>query len=355
MKQIMIVTGTRPDTIKLSPLLRNILRPSYLLVHTGQHYSYEMDRIFFDEMNLGEPDIKLNTPPIELQGKQVSYMIEHIEEHLLDKDISAVMVLGDTNSAFAGAFAAVKLDIPVIHVESGMRSYNRAMPEEINRILIDHISDYLFAPTSVQKKILYNEGIRENVYVSGDITWDAIKENITIAYDKSRILENIGLKRREYYLLTLHRKENADNKKRLESILSALRNIRSPVVFPIHPRTRKNIGRFGLQNLLQRENIKLIDPVGYLDMLMLEENSIKILTDSGGIQKEAYYLGVPCITLRGETEWTETLKDGRNVLVGADPQKLMAELQREPVYKKISPGLSPKKIIISRLSKLGFI
>ncbi|PKP60356.1 MAG: UDP-N-acetylglucosamine 2-epimerase (non-hydrolyzing) [Candidatus Altiarchaeales archaeon HGW-Altiarchaeales-1] len=355
MKKICIVVGTRPEITKLSPLIRALNKNIYCLLHTGQHYSYNMDKVFFDEMNIKEPEIKLNTISTGHQGKQTAEMIEKIEQNLTKNDFSGLIVLGDTNSGLAGALVAAKLGIPVIHIEAGMRSYNRRMPEEINRVVMDHISDYLFVPSVAQRKILYSEGIRKGVYIVGDVSYDSLKDNILIARKKSYILDKLQLKKRDYYLLTLHRKENVDDKKRLAKLISGITSINGKIIYPIHPRTKNNLELFNLFDNLKKSNVELIEPLGYLDMLNLEENAKKILTDSGGVQKEAYYLGIPCITLRMETEWIDTLKCHRNILVGSDKNKLLKAVMTKPVYKKVYLKKSPTKIIISNLKSLKLI
>ena len=221
MEKICIIAGTRPEIVKFSPLLRLMPEKDYYLIHTGQHYSYNMDRIFFEQLELKEPEFKLHIPHTPHQGKQTAKILEGIEKVLLNIDCSCVIVLGDTNSGLAGALAASKLELPIIHIEAGVRSYNRKMPEEINRIIIDHISTYLFVPSVVQRKILRSEGIQNGVYVVGDISYDAVNDNIKIARKKSHILQKLGLEKRNYYLLTLHRKENVDNKEKLYKILTS--------------------------------------------------------------------------------------------------------------------------------------
>ena len=274
-----------------------------------------MDRVFFDGLGIPEPDYHLGVGSGS-HGYQTGEMLKRVEEVLIKEKPDMVLVFGDTNSTLGGALAAVKLHIKVAHVEAGLRSHDKKMPEEINRVLTDHCSDLLFCPTETGLKNLKNEGIAEGVYLTGDVMVDALRENIKIAEKKSRILDELDLKPEEYYLATAHRAENTDDFSRLKSIVDAFCEIEN-IVFPCHPRTEKCLKDFGLWNRLT-EHVKVIKPVGYLDMLMLEKNAKKILTDSGGIQKEAYIFKVPCITLRENTEWVETVEDGWNVLVGAN-------------------------------------
>lgn len=248
-------------------------------------------------------------------------MIKRVEEVLIKEKPDIVMVYGDTNTTLAGALAAVKLHIKVAHVEAGLRSFDKRMPEEINRILTDHCSDLLFCPTKTAVENLKKEGITEGVNLVGDVMLDILNECIRIAERKSRILDKLNLKPKGYYLATLHRAENTDNFERLKNIVEAFCEIEN-IVFPCHPRAEKFLKYFGLWDELARK-VKIIKPVGYLDMLMLEKNAKKILTDSGDVQKEAYILRVPCITLRENTEWIETVEDGWNVLVGANKEKIV--------------------------------
>jgi UDP-N-acetylglucosamine 2-epimerase len=252
-------------------------------------------------------------------------MLIEIEKVLLKENPDMVIVFGDTNSTLAGALSASKLHIPLAHVEAGLRSFNKKMPEEINRILTDHISNILFCPTQTAVENLKKEGITKGVYLVGDIMFDALMHFSKISKVKSKILEKLNLKPKNYYLVTVHRAENTDNYERLKNILIALSQLDKPVIFPIHPRTKKMIEYFGLNNLL--DVILVIKPVGYLDMLRLEKNAKAILTDSGGIQKEAFWLKIPCITLRDETEWIETVELGWNRLAGSDIEKILSAVK----------------------------
>ncbi|NJE05721.1 UDP-N-acetylglucosamine 2-epimerase (non-hydrolyzing) [Thermococcus sp. M36] len=330
--KIATIVGARPQFIKMAPVSRELRKHfDEIVIHTGQHYDYEMNKIFFEQLNIPEPDYYLGVGSGS-HGYQTGEMLKRIEEVLMKEKPDLVLVYGDTNSTLAGALAAVKLHIKVAHVEAGLRSLDKRMPEEVNRVLTDHVSDYLFAPTETAVKNLYNEGIKDRVYLTGDVMYDALLYNIKIARKHSKILDKLGLKPRKYLLATVHRAENTDNRKNLENIIEAFIDSNESIVFPAHPRTQKYLKAYGLIKQIEKaENIIITPPIGYLDMLILEENAKKILTDSGGVQKEAYFLKVPCITLREKTEWVETVEDGWNILVGADKEKLIkAIMEFEP-------------------------
>jgi UDP-N-acetylglucosamine 2-epimerase (non-hydrolysing) len=319
--KIASIIGARPNFIKCAPLSKELRKEfDEVIIHTGQHYDYEMNKIFFDELKIPEPDYHLGVGS-STHGEQTGEMLKKTEEVLIKEKPDLVLVFGDTNSTLAGALAASKLHIKIGHIEAGLRSFDKRMPEEINRILTDHCSDLLFCPTETAVKILGTEGIENGVYLTGDVMVDALQENIKIAEQKSNVLDLLSLKQKEYYLATIHRPENTDDFEKLKSIVYAFCEIKN-LVFPCHPRTEKLLKQFGLWDMLTKK-VKVIKSVGYLDMLMLEKNAKKILTDSGGIQKEAYILKVPCITLRENTEWVETVEDGWNVLVGADKEKIV--------------------------------
>ena len=319
--KIASIVGARPNFIKCAPLSRELRKVhDEVIIHTGQHYDYEMNKIFFDELRIPMPDYHLEVGSGS-HGYQTGEMLKRTEEVLTKEAPDLVLVFGDTNTTLAGALAASKLHIKVGHIEAGLRSFDRRMPEETNRVLTDHCSDLLFCPTETAVKILTKEGINNGVHLTGDVMVDALKENIEIAEKKSNVLDELSLKPKEYYLATVHRAESTDEFIMLKSIVDAFCSMGN-MVFPCHPRTEKNLKQFGLWDKLV-EKIKVMKPVGYLDMLMLEKNAKKILTDSGGIQKEAYILKVPCITLRDSTEWVETIDDGWNVLVGADKEKII--------------------------------
>jgi len=330
--KIISIIGARPQFIKCAPLSKKLRKKhTEVLIHTGQHYDREMSALFFDELGIPKPDYNLNVGS-GTHGWQTGRMLEKIEQILLENSPDLVLVYGDTNSTLAGALASVKLQIPVAHVEAGLRSYDRMMPEEINRILTDQCSDYLLCPTKTAVDNLAQEGITNNVFMTGDVMVDAIHENSIIAREKSSILKTMELSPKGYYLVTLHRAENTDNPENLQNIVDALIKLDN-VVFPCHPRTEKMLRQFGLWDKLT-EKVQVIKPVGYLDMLMLESNAKKILTDSGGVQKEAYILKVPCITMRTTTEWVETIQDGWNILVGSDTEKIIMTAQRFEPRKK---------------------
>lgn len=331
--KIISVVGARPQFIKCAPVSRTIRKHhEEILVHTGQHYDPEMSDIFFEELDIPKPDYNLGIGS-GTQGEQTGKMIIEIEKVLLEEKPDIVLVYGDTNSTLAGALAASKLQIKVAHVEAGLRSFDRTMPEEINRVITDHISNILFCPTDTAVMNLKNEGITEGVYNVGDVMVDALKYNQKIAEEKSTILQDLNLNSKEFLLATLHRASNTDNKKNLSSIVEAFSDVEATIVFPIHPRTRKCLKEYNLWEKILK-NTKVIPPVGYLDMLKLESNARKILTDSGGVQKEAYMLRVPCITLRDNTEWVETVEEGWNILAGADYEKIRKFIKEFEVPKK---------------------
>ena len=331
--KIVTIIGARPQFIKAAPVSRaiqdyNLKKPdkqiTEIIVHTGQHYDSNMSAVFFKELNIPEPQVNLGVGSGP-HGRQTAEMLMRIEEVLTAQNPNWVIVYGDTNSTLAGALAAAKLNVPVAHVESGLRSFNRQMPEEHNRVLVDHCSDVLFCPTPTSVINLEKEGITHGVHLVGDTMYDSVLQFASYARQKSTIMNNMGLEPKSYLLATLHRPYNTDVPENLQSILTAFNEIEKPVVFAVHPRTKRKIAE--LDGDFQAEggmkNIVSIEPVGYLDMLVLEENARVILTDSGGMQKEAYFMGVPCVTLRTETEWVETVEAGWNVLVGADYDKIV--------------------------------
>lgn len=319
--KIVSIVGARPNFIKIAPLSR-ALRGHFdeILVHTGQHYDYLMDKVFFEELGIPSPNYHLGVGS-GTHGQQTGEMLKRLEGVLLEEKPSLVLVIGDTNTTLAGGLAAVKLRIPLAHVESGLRSFDRRMPEEINRVLTDHCADHLFCPTPSSLKNLSDEGITKNCHLTGDVMVDAMKDHLRIAGEKSHILDELGLEPQGYYLATIHRAENTDDLAKLTGIVDAFCQVEG-LVFPCHPRTEKILKS---QRLWDRLNgrVKIIKPVGYLDMLILEKNAKKILTDSGGVQKEAYILSIPCITLRENTEWVETVQDEWNVLVGSDTSRII--------------------------------
>ncbi|VVB70268.1 UDP-N-acetylglucosamine 2-epimerase [uncultured archaeon] len=322
---IAIVIGTRPEIIKMAPVIRECQRRGldYFLLHTGQHYSYEMDRVFFEQLELPPAEFNLDVGS-GTHADQTGRIMTGIEKVLMRAMPDLVLVQGDTNTVLAGALAASKLHIKIGHVEAGLRSYDRSMPEEINRVVADHISDYLFAPTENSKLNLINEGIpEEKISVTGNTIVDSVYQNRLIADRKVNVLRDLGLRPRDYFLVTAHRAENVDNSSRLKEILKGLHLIKSefglPVLFPMHPRTRKMVHEFGFE----LDGIMDIDPLGFLQFLQLEANAKIALTDSGGVQEEACILGVPCVTLRDNTERPETLDVKSNILAGANAEKML--------------------------------
>jgi UDP-GlcNAc3NAcA epimerase len=320
--KIFSIVGARPQFIKLAPLSSGLegLHEEYI-VHTGQHYDYAMSEKIFIDLGIRKPDIHLETG-IGTQTAQTGEMMVKLEAAMIEKKPDIIIVFGDTNSTLAGVMAASKLNIPIIHIEAGLRSYNRSMPEEINRIVADHISQYLFVPTQTAADILKKEGLEKNTFFTGDIMVDTMKNNIEIALKKSNIISVLKLENQKFNLLTLHRNYNVDNTDMLEHILDQLGQLDEKIVFPIHPRTRKMLGT----NYNLPKNIEMIEPQGYLDFITLEYFSKKIITDSGGIQKEAYILKKSCITLRTETEWIETVKGKWNLLINPADKMIAAKI-----------------------------
>ena len=329
MRKVLSVVGARPQFIKAAPVSRALRRKFHeVLVHTGQHYNADMSDVFFRDLDLPEPDVHLGVGS-GTHAWQTGEMMVRLEKVLLEERPDVVLVYGDTNSTLAGALVASKLTVPLAHVEAGLRSYNRSMPEEINRVLTDRVSQFLFCPTQRAVENLRREGIEEGVYRVGDVMLDAARQFSQLADERVDILERLGLREKEYVLVTVHRAANTDDPGRLRAIVEALLRIQTLVVFPIHPRTEKALTQFGLrEELREAPHVFDLSPVSYLENLQLERAAAKILTDSGGIQKEAYFFGIPCITLREETEWVETVEDGWNVLVGADTNRILDAVAR---------------------------
>ncbi|MDW5562333.1 MAG: UDP-N-acetylglucosamine 2-epimerase (non-hydrolyzing) [Methanomassiliicoccus sp.] len=322
--KVAIVLGTRPEIIKMSPLVRECVRRGtpYYILHTGQHYSHEMDKVFFEDLSLPEAHHHLDVGS-GTHGAQTAKILAGTEGVLMKDRPDIVMVQGDTNTVMAAALAASKLGVRIGHVEAGLRSHDHSMPEETNRIVADHISDQLYAPTEEAKRNLAKEGIDRGVYVTGNTVVDAVLENRKIAEERSQALENLGLKPRDYVLATAHRQENVDSKERLASILRALDSVGQetglPVIFPAHPRTQARLKEFGLRPT----NASIVQPFGFMDFLRMEAGAKLILTDSGGVQEEACVLGVPCVTMRENTERPETVSVGANMLAGTDPERVL--------------------------------
>lgn len=324
--KVCIVLGTRPEIIKLAPLIKELPKKQadFFVLHTGQHYSHELDKVFFDQLGLPQPRYNIDAGSGS-HAEETGKMLVGIEQILLKEKPDIVLAEGDTNSVLAGALAAAKLGIKVGHVEAGLRSYDRGMPEEINRVLTDHISDYLFTPTPQARQILLGEGIgEEKIFVTGNTIVDAVYQNLEFARGKIDIIDGLCLKPGQYFLATLHRQENVDTKERFASILDGLSRLaasfRLPVVYPIHPRSRKKMSEFKLEP----PGLTVIDPVDFLSFLLLESNASLILTDSGGVQEEACILRVPCVTMRDNTERPETVAAGANILAGASSDNIVA-------------------------------
>jgi len=320
-----IILGTRPEIIKMSPVIQELQRQEldYFILHTGQHYSYSMDRLFFEELNLPEPKYNLDVGSGS-HAEETAKMLTGVEKVLLEEKPDVVLVEGDTNSVLAGALAAVKLGVNVGHVEAGLRSYDRGMPEETNRVLTDHMSDFLFAPTESARRNLLREGIADSkIFVTGNTIVDVAVQNSGLLNSLSNTLNDMNVEGKDYFLVTAHRQENVDDRERFQGILDGLKLIRDefgiPLIYPVHPRAKKKMNTFALKP----EGVTLIEPVGYLHFLRLESKAKLILTDSGGIQEEACILGVPCVTLRDNTERPETLEVGSNVLAGTRPEEIV--------------------------------
>lgn len=327
--KIITIIGARPQFIKAAVVSRAIRQRSQeiteVIVHTGQHFDANMSDIFFEELDIPKPNYHLGVGGGS-HAQNTGRMLEKIEEVLVLEKPDYVLVYGDTDSTLAGTLAAVKLHIPVAHVEAGLRSFNRKMPEEINRILTDHASDLLFTPTLTAVKNLMNEGIDANkIKQVGDVMYDAALFYGAKVEETSTIISDLGIQPKKFALMTLHRAENVDDKTRLSAIIEGLGHYQNTIIWPLHPRTKKMMEGFGI---IIPKNIKIIEPVGYLDMIMLEKKAALITTDSGGVQKEAYFHKVPCITLRDQTEWIELVANGANILTGADTQVIVAALEK---------------------------
>ena len=341
--RVLTVVGARPQFVKAAAVSRAVAAHNAVgaaravdeqIIHTGQHYDDSMSKVFFDELHIPRPRVNLEVGSGP-HGQQTGRMLERLEELMVAQRPDWVLVYGDTNSTLAGALAAVKLHLRIAHVEAGLRSFNRFMPEEINRIVTDVLSSLLLCPTDTAVANLAREGVTANVHQVGDVMYDSVLHNTKLARAQSRIVGSLGLQGKGYYLATIHRAENTDQPDQLAGILSALSRLERPTVLPLHPRTRKTLGA-GLEKL--GGLVKVIDPVAYLDMLALEASARLILTDSGGVQKEAYWFAVPCVTLRDQTEWVELVDAGANVLTGADAKAILAAVGAfESADCKLSP------------------
>lgn len=347
MLKFITIVGARPQFIKAAAISR-VIKSEYagqvqeIIIHTGQHYDHNMSDVFFDELEITKPQYKLNIGSAS-HGAQTGDMIKAIEEVLVIEKPDFVILYGDTNSTLAGAIAASKIHIPVAHIEAGLRSFSKAMPEEINRILTDHVSTLLFSPTSTGYKNLINEGFKDDIlgkvdannpqiYHCGDVMYDNSLYFSELAEKKVDIMKKLGLKENKFILSTIHRNNNTDIPERLTSIFSALNTIsevnKKTIVLPLHPRTAKlleqNIGKDLFEKVSNNENLKIIESVSFLEMTLLESKASLIITDSGGVQKESYFFKKPCIVLRAETEWVELLSNGNCLLADADEQKILS-------------------------------
>lgn len=350
--KIGIILGTRPEIIKMSPVIRACEEREldYFILHTGQHYSYKMDRVFFEQLELPKAEYNLDIGSGS-HGEQTGKILIGVEKILQKEKPVIVLIEGDTNTVLAGALAATKLHIKVGHVEAGLRSYDRQMPEEINRVLTDHCSDYLFAPTEKARKILLGEGIPDaKIFVTGNTIVDAVHQNTKIANDSVKALNDLHLKPKKYFLMTAHGQENVDVKERFEDIIKGLELVVNefglPVVYPIHPRARKMMNHFGLK----ANSIEFIEPLNYLSFLQLESKAKLVLTDSGGVQEETCILKVPCVTLRDNTERPETIDVGSNILAGTNAESIVSKtkeiLNRENNWKNpFGVGKAGKRIV----------
>ncbi|MCO6488981.1 MAG: UDP-N-acetylglucosamine 2-epimerase (non-hydrolyzing) [Phaeodactylibacter sp.] len=332
-KCILFVVGARPNFVKIAPICRALQESGmpYKIAHTGQHYDRMMSDIFFEELAIPAPGFHLRAEG-NTHARQTGEIMKKLEALCLAHPFAALVVIGDVNSTLAGALVGAKLHIPVAHVESGLRSFNRCMPEEINRIATDHISDLLFAPSRTALANLQREGLESKACFSGDVMYDMILKGLKMAERRSSILAELRLQPRGYYLATLHRPYNVDDGRQLSEIIEGLSRLKEKVILAAHPRLRKNLKRFGI---VPGSNIQISEPLGYLDFILLEKNAIKIVTDSGGIQKEAFFVGTPCVTLRPETEWMETVAAGANILVkcrAADAIVRAVSCERVPLY-----------------------
>ena len=374
--KIVTIIGARPQFIKAAVISKAIAahnqagnKPELIerILHTGQHYDQNMNEVFFQQLGLKKPDWQLHcgqrsshfkSPSEPTTGiEMLSEMLTGIEKTLKANRPDCVLVYGDTHSTFAGALVASQLHIPVLHVEAGLRSYNRQMPEENNRVLTDHLSTLLFCPTNQAVRNLSKEGVTEGVFLTGDVMYDAALTFGKVAEEKSTIIASLGLQPKNFRLCTIHRAENTDNQERLTQIVLALVATATPdcpVILPLHPRTKKYLTLYDLDaTIASNPSIRLIEPVDYLDMVMLEKNANVILTDSGGIQKEAYFYRTPCITLRDDTEWNETIDAGWNQLAGCRTEKILDCLEKTPTKSEMNEygdGHAAEKIVAAMIA-----
>lgn len=346
MKKIITIIGARPQFIKHAPMEFTFQgKINSITIHTGQHYDERMSQIFFDELKMSPPQYQLSIGSSS-HGEQTGKMMIEIEKIVLAEKPDALLVYGDTNSTLAGTLVASKLHIPIIHIEAGLRSFNKTMPEEINRIMTDHVSDLLFAPTSPAVENLKNEGITKNVYKTGDVMCDMVK----IAQERMN-----EPSRNEFILTTIHRPYNTDDKERIFTILDQLNGLGVPVKFPIHPRTKNRLADFGI-DISQFQNVEFLEPQSYFDMMELLHHSTCLVTDSGGMQKEAYIAKKKCVTVRSETEWLETLVNGWNTLIFDNLEELGTIIQKETgeyIPNVYGTGNAAKEITDIILKELG--
>jgi len=345
----------------MSPVIRQLQSRSlnFYILHTGQHYSYNMDKIFFDQLRLPNPQYYLDVGS-GTHGKQTGLMLERIEDIFIKNTPDVILVQGDTNTVLAAALIASKMGIKIGHIEAGLRSFDRSMPEEINRVVTDHLSDYLFAPTETAMKNLQNEGIHDrSIFVCGNTVVDAVMQNLDLSKNDTQIFEEYDVSKNNYLLITAHRQENVDQKSKLIDIINGLKVLyeehQIPILFPAHPRTQKNLHQFGISI---PDGTILFDPPGYLEFLQLEENAKLILTDSGGVQEESCILGVPTVTLRENTERPETIPIGANMIVGTDPDKIVQGVRTmiERKTKWINPfgdGNAGKRIVDTIIEEIS--
>ncbi len=330
--KVVTVVGARPQFVKAAAVSRAVaahneagggVRIDERIVHTGQHYDENMSKVFFDELRIPRPAVNLEVGSAP-HGRQTGAMLERLEKVLLAEKPHWVLTYGDTNSTLAGALSAVKLHVPVAHVEAGLRSFNRRMPEEINRVVADCLSTALFCPTEQAVANLAAEGVVKGVHNVGDVMYDSVLFNGRLAERSGGVMDRLELAPGAFYLATVHRAENTDDPQRLRGILDAFERMDRPIVLPLHPRTRKTLGA-GLEKIGGK--VRVVEPVPYLEMIVLERNARMILTDSGGVQKEAYWFDAPCVTLRDETEWVELVEAGCNRVVGADAGRIIAAVE----------------------------
>ncbi len=354
--KVLSIVGARPEFIQANPISL-VLRKTHqeVLVHTGQHYDYKMSQTFFDELGIPAPDYNLEVGSAS-HARQTAEILVRLDEVLLKEAPDLVIVRGDTNSTLAGALAAAKLHIPVAHVEAGERSFEKRMPEEINRVVTDSIADMFFCASQTAVRHLEAEGKCAQVHLVGDVMVDSIYQNLPLARRKSEILGKLGLRPQSYVLATVHRAANTDDALRLSKIVQAFNSVSETVVFPAHPRTQAALKRIGASF---KGHVKLVEPMGYFDMMVLEENARLIATDSGGVQREAYVHGVPCLTLRAETEWVETVATGWNLLVDVEPDQVLKAwstfapaVQRPPIF---GDGKAGERIVQAIENETGLV